>query len=168
MSRREAQEVIAALSARKLRAVCPHEQCDFDLSRAALFYMEDFPPKAKEVYQEWKQALAERAAQLKAMPDAASEQSGRGSRSVNMGFMLERLVPCLEGFPCGHQDCRLLGEPVDYLSFNGITSNGRVESLSFIEVKSGAARLSPAQKLIKDAVARGRVEFDVYASRSEA
>lgn len=163
MSRRQAQEIIAALSNRALRAVCPHEGCEFELSRAQLFYMDEFPPDAEALYEEWKQELATRAAEIGGAIADATERSERGSRAVNMGFMLERLVPCLNGFPCGHQDCRLLAEPLDYLSFNGISCSGVVDSLSFIEVKSGGSRLSESQKAIKQAVAAGRVEFDVYA-----
>jgi len=57
-------------------------------------------------------------------------------------------------------DCRFLGDPVDFLAFNGV-SVGRVSSISFIEVKSGQSRLNAHQKSIKDAVQDKKVTYKV-------
>jgi predicted Holliday junction resolvase-like endonuclease len=58
-------------------------------------------------------------------------------------------------------DSKFLGDPVDLLVFNGL-SNGRVDSLSFVEVKTGKARLNAHQKSIKAAIEDQKVGFKVF------
>jgi predicted Holliday junction resolvase-like endonuclease len=42
------------------------------------------------------------------------------------------------GFTCG--DCRAIFEPIDYLVFTGLCKGANVESLLFVDVKSGLVR----------------------------
>jgi predicted Holliday junction resolvase-like endonuclease len=52
-----------------------------------------------------------------------------------------------------------LFEPVDYLIFSGLTGRRKVDALYFVDVKSGAARLTAKQRIIKEVVDAGRVKF---------
>ncbi len=57
-------------------------------------------------------------------------------------------------------DCRPLFEPVDIIAFNGLGS-GKIESITFCEIKTGKARLNPRERMVKEAVEDGRVDYRV-------
>jgi predicted Holliday junction resolvase-like endonuclease len=56
------------------------------------------------------------------------------------------------------RDARFLGSPVDFVVFDGLDS-GEVARVVFVEVKSGRASLSGRERLVRDAVSAGRVEW---------
>jgi predicted Holliday junction resolvase-like endonuclease len=72
------------------------------------------------------------------------------TRSINIGQIAEKILPSNKKFDFNPSDCRVLLTPIDYISFNGFSDTGKVEKLSFIEVKSGNARLQSNQSEIKD------------------
>lgn len=83
--------------------------------------------------------------------------SQRKSAEVRLGKITEQLAPLLESFPVevGKPGTSLvfIGQPVDYVYFdpeNGIT---------FIEIKSGEARLSTSQRQLKGLVESGKVTW---------
>jgi len=82
------------------------------------------------------------------------------SRSVLVGQGLEQLVPLTVDFGFLGNDSRFLGSPIDYIIFNGLSDeeNDKIEII-FLEVKTGKARLSNREKLIKNAVLEKRVEW---------
>ncbi len=49
------------------------------------------------------------------------------------------------------EDCRFLGDPLDVLVFNGSAQNS-VNHITFMEIKTGNAKLNPHQRMIRDAV----------------
>jgi predicted Holliday junction resolvase-like endonuclease len=53
-------------------------------------------------------------------------------------------------------------DPIDYIAFNGLSNSGTIESISFIEVKTGEAKLQKNQKQIKRAVQNGDLEIRTY------
>jgi len=55
-------------------------------------------------------------------------------------------------------DCRPLFEPIDMVVFNGATSN-HVNSITFLEVKTGNARLNEHQRMVRDAIIDKKVSF---------
>ena len=81
--------------------------------------------------------------------------------SVNLGKILEKIIPSFRDFQFHTGDCRSLLDPIDYVIFSGLTKTGAFESLTFLDVKSGGARLNPVQREIQSTVERGHVEFDV-------
>lgn len=82
------------------------------------------------------------------------------AKSVNLGKIVEKIVPSFAdfGYPTG--DCRALLEPIDYIIFSGLSRNANVDAITFLEVKSGRARLSTEQRDIADAIGSARVEFE--------
>jgi len=90
-----------------------------------------------------------------------TEKATITTRSVNIGKNLEKVLPIMEDFKWQLPDCRFLGDPIDLLTFNGLSDNN-IESISFIEVKSGKARLNKHQKLVKEAVEDNRVRYKVF------
>jgi predicted Holliday junction resolvase-like endonuclease len=77
------------------------------------------------------------------------------------------MAPVLPGFSYLPADARFLGDPIDYVVFNGRTNlanNGSGEQeveIVLLEVKHGQSKLSPVQRAIAAAVEEGRVRFEV-------
>jgi hypothetical protein len=85
----------------------------------------------------------------------------RRSRAVLGGLAAEQLAPYLPGFPFDPTELRFIGKPVDFIAFVG-ASRGRTEEVAFVEVKSGGASLSPAERSLRDAVKAGRIRWVEY------
>jgi len=76
----------------------------------------------------------------------ATKRSVDQSRSTLKGQIAEQMAPVLPGFPYLPADARFLGEPIDYVVFNGRTNLGTngigEEELEIIllEVKHGQSK----------------------------
>lgn len=101
------------------------------------------------------------ARELKQARAQSVKQSGRTLR----GQIAEEMAPMLPGFDFEPADCKFLGDPVDYVIFDGLSrwrnGEGALEDLEivFVDVKSGKARLNDAQRAIQGAIEAGRVRF---------
>lgn len=80
------------------------------------------------------------------------------SLAVTAGKVFEQLVPYLPGFPFNPKDARFLGSPVDFVVFDGLNDTD-VRRVVFLEVKTGAAELSPRERRVRDAVRNAQVEW---------
>ncbi len=60
-----------------------------------------------------KLTIAERRAQLKELEKKGPEPSENTSKSVNLGFIFERIAPTLPDFPFDKNDCRSMFDPID-------------------------------------------------------
>src|SRR5216684_6848580 len=80
------------------------------------------------------------------------------SQAVTAGKVFEQLVPFLPGFRFNPKDARFLGSPVDFVVFDGL-NDGDVRRVVFLEVKTGAAELSPRERRVRDAVRDAQVEW---------
>jgi predicted Holliday junction resolvase-like endonuclease len=67
------------------------------------------------------------------------------------GKVSETFAPFLEGFPFKPSECKFLGDPIDYVVFEGLDERD-IKGIHFLDVKSGGARLSKHQKQIKDLI----------------
>lgn len=67
------------------------------------------------------------------------------------GKVAETFAPFLGGFPFKPSECKFLGDPIDYVVFEGLDERN-VTGVHFVEVKSGESKLSKHQKQIKDLV----------------
>src|SRR3954464_3119967 len=77
------------------------------------------------------------------------------SRATISGQVHEQLLPYLPDFPFNPKDVRFLGSPVDLLVFDGL-SNGKLERIVFVEIKTGNATLNTRERQVRDMVlARG-------------
>lgn len=92
----------------------------------------------------------------------ARQEGAQRSRSTLLGSLFERLAPFLQRFGHDPRDVRPLFNPVDYLCFDGLTTNRRVERITFVEVKSGTSTVSPTQRSIAEAISDGRVSTEVW------
>ncbi|RPJ07745.1 MAG: hypothetical protein EHM28_06170 [Spirochaetaceae bacterium] len=83
------------------------------------------------------------------------------SRAVLSGKFAENLSPYLPGFGYFPDEARFLGNPVDFIVFEG-ASRGDVRNIVFVEVKSGGSKPTAVQKSIRRAVEEGRVKWELY------
>ena len=96
----------------------------------------------------------------------AQKRSVNTSRAVLKGKMAEQFAPILPEFRYLPSDAKFLGDPVDYVVFDGYTDfrdgDGSAEDIEVIllDIKSGGARLSKGQQAIAQAVQAGRVRFE--------
>ena len=83
------------------------------------------------------------------------------SRAVLAGNFSEQLAPYLPNFPFNPSECKFIGKPVDFIVFHGLDEKN-VTGVSFVEVKSGKAKLSGTEKTVKDAIDKGNVNWVDY------
>lgn len=88
----------------------------------------------------------------------------QASRAVVRGQVSEQLAPLLDGFPFEPADARFLGQPIDYVVFDGLSADEELE-IVLVEVKTGGARLSARETAVRDAVRAGRVRFETVRLR---
>ena len=141
------------------KSPCGHE---FKLKESILFDgTKPFPKEALETQAKLKAELKDRAEDIKKKRKLATKKAEITTKSVNIGKNLEKVLPTMKDFKWELSDCRVLGDPIDLITFNGF-SNNLVNSLSFIEVKTGKARLNARQKAIKDAILDKRVSYKEF------
>jgi predicted Holliday junction resolvase-like endonuclease len=145
---------------------CPDPECgeSFPLCKAIMFYIQDpIPGKVQQLIDQREQDLQDRINDLKEKRRRTKKRSETGAIAVGVGKILEKIAPAVRGFEFNPRDCRALFEPIDYIVFNGLTKGqGKVESLTFIDVKTGNAPLAKHQKQIKAALEKGKLTWDRY------
>ena len=156
------QELIEFLQKNNFKADCSQCGSPFQLKDAVLFPIDEFTPEAKEMIDEIKENLKQRKLTLQELTSKKKQKIQNTTKSVNMGFILERLTPVLEQFRFNKNDCRSLFDPIDYVIFDGLHKNGKVQKIFFIDIKSGAAKLKKNQKAIKTKIEEKKVEFKLY------
>jgi len=79
--------------------------------------------------------------------------SQKKSSEIITGQIAEKLVPFLKYFNHNPKDALFCGNPIDYIIFGK-------DEITFIEVKTGKARLTKKQKRIKEAVKQKNVKWE--------
>lgn len=88
------------------------------------------------------------------------------SKAVLRGQATEHLAPYMwEGLT--PQDARWIGQPIDYLVIDGLshyvdTKQPNPFTIYLIDIKTNKSSLSATQRMIRDAIKKGRVVFGVY------
>ena len=155
------KQLIKQLSESRLYAECPGCGDEFKLSDALLFDgTKAFPAEALEAQDNLNEALKNRKEKLKRQNLLATDRAQITTTHTNIGKMIEKYIPTMKDFKLEGTDCRFLGDPIDLLTFNGHSKN-KIESISFVEVKSGNGKLSKKQKAIKRAVEDEKVTYKV-------
>lgn len=138
----------------ELYCECPWCQELFRLNEAKLTYgkraKKDLLDRIQKLTNEFKGRIFEERADAR-----------KRSRAVSKGFMLEHVCPYLPSFTHHPRDAIFLGDPIDFVIFNGLFKKGRVSNVTIAEVKSGASRLTPGEKSIEKAVRKGKVDFEL-------
>jgi predicted Holliday junction resolvase-like endonuclease len=86
--------------------------------------------------------------------------SQKKSSEVRTGRVLEKMAPFLADFEHDPIRCHFLGQPIDFIAFEE-------DGIHFIEVKSGKASLSAAQKRIKQQIKDKKIYFQTYKVRGD-
>ena len=155
------EDIIYKLKNSNLYAEC---SCggEFKLSDVLLFDgTKPFPPEVKEVQERYEEELKQREEGLEKSKQLATVRATITTTAVNIGKSLEKVLPSMDDFRWELPDCRFLGDPIDLVTFNGCCQN-KIESISFIEVKSGKARLNKNQRRVRDAVQDKKVIYEVF------
>lgn len=154
---------------RGLYALCPNCQESFPLSKAGLFdATKQLPPEALEYLADQKESIRQLRDELRSRQQRAKSRPEIGAEASNIGKVVEKIAPSLPGFPVQAGDCRALFEPIDYVVFQGLSSSGKVDSLLFVDVKSGKGRLSGVQRQVRQLVEHGKISLKITARAEEA
>ena len=102
-------------------------------------------------------ARAEYAERYAAAKDKIGADAVRGSRSAITGRVAEQMAPLLPDFGFNPKDARFIGNPVDYVVFDGL-SEGRLRRIVFVEVKTGGT-LNANERQVKAAVDARVIEW---------
>ena len=138
---------------------CPACEESFPARKARLFdSREPLPPHAIEHLTAERTAIAEERRAVRQERADLMRRSFTATTSSGIGQTLEKLAASLPGLPVVARDCRALLDPIDYISFCG-ASVGKVSSVRFIEAKTGARRLTPVQRTVREAIERGAVRL---------
>ena len=86
--------------------------------------------------------------------------SEKNNRKKLAGKYTEKFVPFLSGFKYKPEDSFFLGMPIDFVVFDGL-SDGYVDSVTFVEVKTGKSQLTAREKSIKEAISQNRIKHKV-------
>ena len=93
------------------------------------------------------------------------------SRSTLKGRISEQMAPFLPEFPFSPADARFIGNPIDFVVFDGYTNakddKGDTISIVLVEVKKGKGKLTRVESLIKGAVEEGRISWKTIELKDE-
>ena len=162
-TKKEKNELLDTLSNGHVYFETPCCGAEINLRHANLFVGEDFPPEAEKIIKTMRDDQKERRANLKKSKKYIPKHSEATTKATNLGKGLESLVPTFDGFPFNLSDCRAILNPIDFVVFEGLSKNQKVDKIFFIEVKTGVwGKLSDRQKKIKTLVERKQISFRSY------
>lgn len=83
------------------------------------------------------------------------------SKSVILWEVYEKVLPFLPNFPYSPKDMTFVWKWIDYIIFDWL-SNWNLEKIVFLEVKSWTSTLNKNEKMIREIVGNGKVEYKEY------
>lgn len=94
-----------------------------------------------------------------------SEDALTKSRAVMRGQATEHLAPYILK-DTNPKDYRFMGNPVDYILFDGLSDvldgeSDSIKSITFVDIKTGKSNLTKSQRRIRDAIASNLIKFEV-------
>jgi predicted Holliday junction resolvase-like endonuclease len=94
--------------------------------------------------------------------EAARRDAIARSRGTRGGRAAEQLAPLVPEFAerFDAADARFLGAPVDYVVFDGL-ADGALREVVLVEVKTGGGRLNANERAVRDAIAEGRIGYEL-------
>jgi predicted Holliday junction resolvase-like endonuclease len=164
-------KILDQLKKSKLIAECPNCQREFQLAKAILFdgskplpaKAEDKKNKMLEGLDELKQEIKDREDELKNSLINTPKRAERGAISSNLGTLMQNFLPYNKDFNknMSMADSRFLSQQLDVIVFDG-ASNNDVKHITFMDAKTGDAKMEHNQKQISDVVANGRVRSELF------
>jgi len=86
--------------------------------------------------------------------------SVKRSKFVTIGKIAEQFAPYLPGWKYNPNDARFLGSPLDFIVFDGM-SDGIINEVVFIEIKTGNAQLSSREQDLQDIICLKKVRYEI-------
>lgn len=118
-----------------------------------------------KIKSEYEQRIAQLQQQHQEEIIQAQKRSVNTSRAVLKGKIAEQFAPILPEFDYLPSDAKFLGDPVDYIIFDGysefregLRSADEIQII-LLDIKSGHARLHQGQQAIAKAIQQRRVSF---------
>lgn len=118
-------------------------------------YLKETQEKINQIHQ----------SQLKDIEKQSRQDALKRSRSVMRGQATEHLAPYMMD-DTNPKDCRFMGNPVDYVVFDGLSAvtdktAKEINQIKFVDIKTGKSTLNTAQRRIRDAINEGKVSFEI-------
>jgi predicted Holliday junction resolvase-like endonuclease len=169
-----------------LRIKCPNSECDgsfspregrlFDIRKPYPKYFQNvLNAELKKSGRELKSVqndivktkgkikeLSQKKLQLKGKKITRPKEIKVITKRINIGQIIEKILPATNKFKFETKDCRTLFTPIDYVAFSGLSKNNAIDKVSFIEVKTGNATLQKVQRQVKGAIESGNIEVRTY------
>ena len=150
---------------RRFFGTCPCCDEEIRLADCVLFPVKgSVPAEAQSRITEFRADLKERRGQLKQDKLRMTTRAQTTTASVNLGNIVEKILPTFSSFQYSPTDCRALFDPIDYVIFPGLQAKGTIRQITFVDVKSGQARLTPRQRQIESVIGFGNVGFKQISS----
>lgn len=155
------EQLINDLKVSNLIAQCSLCEEEFRLSDALLFDgMGKFSGPAEEKRLLLLGEYNERKKELERRKISVDIKAEKKAIEVGFGKIIERFIPAYKNLKLQFCECRPLYEPIDLIVFKGLVRR-KVNSITFVEIKSGNSRLNRHQRMIRDAVLDGNVDLRV-------
>ena len=164
-------KILEQLKKSNLTEKCTNCQGEFQLSKTTLFDgTKQFPPKAEkrkltltEELDEQTQEIKNRLDALKKFKTSVDKTSEARALSTGLGKVMENVLPYYKDFDSqvSLADCRFIAAQLDIIVFEG-ASNNNIKNITFMDAKTGAAKLEKNQKQIRDAVNDGKVRSELF------
>ena len=129
-----------------------------------------FPPKAEEKkltlteeLNEQNQEIKDRLDALKKLKISVDKTSEARAISTGLGKVMQNVLPYYKDFDSqvSLADCRFIAAQLDIIVFDG-ASNNYIKNITFMDAKTGAAKLEKNQRQIRDAVNDGKVRLELF------
>ena len=154
-------DLISDLSNSKLYGTCPNCRKPSKLSEFVMFPVtEEFPEEGKKSKAAYEELFENKTTDFQTQVKRATEGAEKTSKAVGFGKTIEKMIHLHKKFNIPLEDCRFLAEPLDVIVFNGAAANN-VDHITFMEIKSGNARLNKHQNMIKKAIKKNNVKVEV-------
>lgn len=157
----DTEQLIKSMKTSLLIARCPKCDEEFKLSDSLLFDgMKRFPDAAEQIRIQLAEELEKKKKELEKRKISVDVTAEKKAIEVGFGKMIEKFLPAYKDLELQFAECRPLYDPIDVLVFNGLL-NRKVDSITFLEIKSGNSKLNNHQKMIRDAILDKKADMRV-------
>ncbi len=154
--------LIEELKQSNLYAGCPNCHERYPISETIMFdgVSSTFAPAIEIRRKEYETELKQKEKDAKNLKIKADKSSEKKAIATNLGKNMEKFISTYKNFNVDLNECRFLGNPIDYLIFEGAITNN-IKHITFLEVKTGDATLNAHQKMVRKAVVSNDVNCKV-------
>jgi predicted Holliday junction resolvase-like endonuclease len=157
----DTKQLIKTMKSSLLIAQCPKCDEEFRLSDSLLFDgTAKFPDAAELIRMQLAEELRKQEKELEKRKISVDVTAEKKAIEVGFGKIIEKFLPAYRDLDLQFAECRPLYDPIDVLVFSGLV-NRQVDNITFLEIKSGNAKLNNHQKMIRDAVLDKNVDLRV-------